>query len=871
MKTIKFLLAILFSIAIAACGGGGGGSNPPPPPTPATTYTISGTVTLVGAAFSGVTVNLSGASTATTTTAADGSYSFAGLANGNYSVMPSKTGNIFNPISLAVSVSGANATGKNFAATASTATTYSISGSTGITGVTVTLSGANTGSVVSGTSGAYTFSGLLAGTYSLTPSLSGYTFSPTSSPITITNANITTGANFTATAIPLPHSISGTVSGATMSGVTITVTGTATATATTNSSGVYTVPGLYDGSYTVTPSKTGFTFSPISTPVPMAGANVTGKNFTAAVNTVPTYTLSGTVSGPYVEGVTITMSGSGVGATTTNASGAYSFANLPAGTYTLTPSLTGYIYSPAAPAVAVSANTVQNFTASSTIASYSISGTVTVSTAKTGTIYLRVYNTGCTGCGSYTVAGTSIATTGGAYTIRGLQPGTYTVNAEMDALNTGFKNVGNPVGASTATAITTADVPNVNVTVANPTPPTPVTPTTGLSVNPSSGAAFIFWDTPKDANGTEIASAYKIYWSTNPDATTGGSSVTVPAHNDGLYIQSGLTNGTLYYKITALVGTTESTTPTPTIIGPVTIGATTGLNTVSGTVTYSGTATGPLYVGAYNNGGVYFTRIASPVSGGSYSIAGVPSGSYQNFAAIDMNDNGIFDAGDISNTNGNAPAITVSANTTSNLTLSSAFATATVNTDHQFDGTNHFYNLKLQVSDGTKRAVAVTLLSGLNVPVPFDLGKDWQFQLNQWLNTTVPTVGDSYLFKVTYSDGTTANISGSVTGVLGMGAMATSLAVNVATPYTRNIPQFTWAAPTTPPASYTYRVNLNGNANWYYPQDNGLPSTTLSAVYNADGRANPASLLTGTAYTWQVQVQDANKNSATFQAPPYTP
>lgn len=670
-------------------------------------------------------------------------------------------------------------------------------------------------------------------------------------------------------ATPTAYSISGAVSGAIMSGVTITVTDAAssTVTTTTATNGSYSVAGLANGSYTVTPSLTGYTFSPTSTAVTIAnGVNMTGINFTAAVYTAPTYTLSGTVTGPYVEGVTITMSGAGTGTRTTNASGAYSFANLPAGTYTLTPSLAGYTYSPAAPSVPVSANTTQNFTAASAIASYSISGTVTVSTTKTGLIYLRVYNTGCTGCNN-TVAGTTIATTGGAYTIRGLQPGTYSVNAEMDTLNTGVKNAGNPVGNSATATITTANVSGVNVTVADITPPTPVTPTTGLMINPSSNAAFIFWDTPRDANGTEITSTYKIYWGTNTAATTGGGSVTVSAHNDGLYVQSGLTNGAvLYYKISALVGTTESAAST--VIGPVTIGATTGLNTVSGTVSYTGTATGPMLVGVYNNGSVYFTSIASPVSGGSYSIAGVPNGSYNNFAVIDMNNNGIIDAGDISNTNGNAPTITVNGNTTSNLTLSSAGSIASVTTDHGFDGVTHWYDLNLQANDGTKRVMAVTLLSGKNMPVPRDLGKDWEFHTWFGLNATVPTVGDSYVFKVTYSDGATENISGSVTGVLGMGAMATSLAVSP-TP-SANVPTFTWAAPTTPPASYTYRVNLNGNANWWYPQDNGLPSTTHSAVYNADGRANPASLVTGTAYNWQVKVQDANRNS-TSRTTTYTP
>ncbi|MBL8262710.1 MAG: proprotein convertase P-domain-containing protein [Xanthomonadaceae bacterium] len=85
---------------------------------------------------------------------------------------------------------------------ASTGTTYSVSGSvtnsagTGIAGVVV-----SNGSVSATTSstGAYTLSGLANGTYTLTPSLSGYTFSPTSRSVTVNSGNVT-GQNFTGTA-----------------------------------------------------------------------------------------------------------------------------------------------------------------------------------------------------------------------------------------------------------------------------------------------------------------------------------------------------------------------------------------------------------------------------------------------------------------------------------------------------------------------------------------------------------------------------------------------------------------------------------------------------------------------------------------------
>lgn len=840
--------------------------------TPAPTYNISGAVTLTGAALSGVTINLTGA-TAPATTDGTGIYTFTGLANGTYTVTPFKTGYTFQPASLVAVVSGGNVTDINFVATALPpgGNTYSISGtvSGGATsGVTITLSGDNIGAVATGAGGTYTISGLLAGNYTVTPSLSGYTFNPTSTPAVITNANLT-AKDFVATAIPVPHDISGTVSGATSSGVTITVTGTATATTTTGSDGSYTVTVPSDGPYTVTPSKTGFTFNPISTAVTISGAGVTGKDFTATANVNPTYTLSGIVTGPWVEGVKITMTGAGNATTYTNASGNYTFPPVPAGTYTLTPSLVGYTYSPPAPAVVVSSNTTQNFAASSVKTSYSISGTVSKTTAKTGPISIKVYQSNCNGCGP--VGGTVISAPG-AYTIRGLQNGSYVVGAEMDALGTGIANATNPLGFSNTVTINLGNQLNVDVALADPAVPTPVTPT-DLKVAPGNGSALVQYSPPKDTNGQEIATSYKIYWGTDTAASNGGNvPFTAQGDNHNVYFLSSLTNGSLlYFKMTALVGTTESAPSA--VFGPVTIGATTGANTVSGTVTFPGTATGPMMVGVHSDGGgVYFTRIASPVSPQSYSVAGVASGSYMSFAIIDMNSNGMIGTGDLSNANDTAPMITVSGNTTSNLTLSSASAIAMVSTDNQFDGTNNYYNLSLRIVDGTKNAVAATLISGPNVAVPFDTGLGGSSNdINIGLNTISPAVGDTYGFKVYFSDLTTQIISGSVTAVLS--SFAQNLVAQTTAPYTITVPLFTWAAPATPPAYYTYEVNLWGNndsTNWYYPQGNDLPSSTLSVPYNVDGRASSSSLTVGHSYTWQVSVRDANRNSATRQTN-YTP
>jgi hypothetical protein len=86
--------------------------------------------------------------------------------------------------------------------------------------------------------------------------------------------------------------ISGTINPATGgSGTTLTLGGAATATTTADTSGSYTFAGLPNGTYTIVPSRAGFTFAPSSQTMTVNGANVTGVNFTDTATAVaPTIT-----------------------------------------------------------------------------------------------------------------------------------------------------------------------------------------------------------------------------------------------------------------------------------------------------------------------------------------------------------------------------------------------------------------------------------------------------------------------------------------------------------------------------------------------------------------------------------------------------
>ena len=127
-------------------------------------------------------------------------------------------------------------------------------------------------------SGNYTVPNLGPGIYTIYPVKTGYTFSPSYLQVTISGASVS-GKNFTA--IPMPYSISGTVSGEIQAGVTMALSGSMSATTLTDASGNYTLRNLSNGSYTVTPDKAGYTFTPSNLPVTISGASASGKNFSA--------------------------------------------------------------------------------------------------------------------------------------------------------------------------------------------------------------------------------------------------------------------------------------------------------------------------------------------------------------------------------------------------------------------------------------------------------------------------------------------------------------------------------------------------------------------------------------------------------------
>jgi hypothetical protein len=310
-------------------------------------FTITGRVASGAAGVSGVTVTLSGARSATTTTDASGNYSLAVTSEGTYTVTPSKLHYTFAPASQSFTDPLSNRTA-DFAATLNR---HRISGrvtrSNGqaMSGVAVALSGSQTAATTTDANGGYSFTNLAAGgNYTVTPTRAGYTFNPASRPFAALAADQT--GDFTVT--PAAVAIAGRVTsaGAGLAGVTVTLSGARSATATTDANGAYSFAVTSEGTYTVTPTRTNYTFAPASQSFTNPTAD-RAADFTATINR---HAISGRVTkagGGGLAGATVSLGGSQTATATTDANGNYSLAGLAAGgNYTVTASKANYTVTP---------------------------------------------------------------------------------------------------------------------------------------------------------------------------------------------------------------------------------------------------------------------------------------------------------------------------------------------------------------------------------------------------------------------------------------------------------------------------------------------------------------------------------------------
>ncbi|HEX8457662.1 MAG TPA: carboxypeptidase regulatory-like domain-containing protein [Pyrinomonadaceae bacterium] len=220
----------------------------------------------------------------------------------------------------------------------------------GLGNATLELAGAQSATTQTDTGGNYAFENLRVGqSYTVRAARAGWSFAPEVFAANDLRADET--ANFNATR--LAYAISGRVldagDGSALSGVQVALGGSRTATTTTDATGNYAFTNLpSEGTYTITPTHRYYNVAPQTRTFDNLLANQDAPFNATRIN----YSISGHVgsaTGAALSGVAVNLSGARTRTAYTDASGNYTFNDLPSGnSYTVTPSATHYAFTPQA-------------------------------------------------------------------------------------------------------------------------------------------------------------------------------------------------------------------------------------------------------------------------------------------------------------------------------------------------------------------------------------------------------------------------------------------------------------------------------------------------------------------------------------------
>lgn len=370
----------------------------------------------------------------TATTDSTGTYTFNNIPAGTIQLVASATG--FQSVTQNVTVTGGSTTTANFTLAVANNSPGTVTGTVTNIATHGVISGAtvkwNTTSATSNASGTYSIANVAGGTQTITASATGYL--PVSNTVTVNGG--TAVLNFQLSTAGILNVTVVNSSGTPVSGAQVSLSGGQIATSltgTTNASGVYSSSWIPIGTYTVTSGS-------VSETATVTSGKTTSITITQSSGGPTTGTISGAVTsstGTALSGATVSSGGI---TATTQTNGTYSLANVPAGTQTVTASLSGFQTGSQTVTVTAGATATANFTLTPASSTGAVTGKIT--NIATG----GVLSGATVKWGSMAVS----TNTSGVYTISNVTSGTQTLTASA----TGYlarNGTVNVVGGGTAT------------------------------------------------------------------------------------------------------------------------------------------------------------------------------------------------------------------------------------------------------------------------------------------------------------------------------------------------------------------------------------------------------------------------------------
>ncbi|HBG04128.1 MAG: hypothetical protein A2075_16845 [Geobacteraceae bacterium GWC2_58_44] len=386
-------------------------------------YAMSGTVrsgSATGPGLPGVTVSIAGKSVTTSST---GTFSITAIPPGSYTLTISK----FGYIKKAYGSYLVDRNRSGMILYLVQAPVYNMSGTVragsssgpGLPGAVVTIAGQ---SVTTTSTGTFNISGIPSGSYPLTISKSGY-LTKTYAVYAVNSSTNRIGVVFYLTPVPT-YSLAGTVRdgssrGPVLPGALVSIAGRS---ATTTGTGSFSVSGIPQGTYTITISKAGYVTKSYSGYT--VNSNWSGLLFYLAP--VPRYLISGVVltgssSGAPLAGAAVSIAGM---TATTSLTGAFHIYGIPAGTYTLSISKSGYATKSYAGYLV---NSNKSGLVFFLLPTYSVSGTVRAENG-TGPLLAGV---------TVTIANfTATTNSAGAFSFSAIPAGTHTITLRKEGYET---------------------------------------------------------------------------------------------------------------------------------------------------------------------------------------------------------------------------------------------------------------------------------------------------------------------------------------------------------------------------------------------------------------------------------------------------